>query len=157
MIDIKGYEGLYAITEDGKVWSYRTKKFLTPKDTNDGYLQVKLCVKGNQKYMYIHRLVADAYIPNPDGKPQINHIDENTKNNCVSNLEWCDSQYNNNYGKHNSKIADSKNKPVICIETGIIYKNGIEAAKAYGLSSSQIYGVLNGRCKTAGKYHWKRV
>lgn len=157
MKDIKNYEGLYAITEDGKVWSYRSKKYLTPKITKDGYLQVKLCIKGEQKYKYIHRLVAEAYLENPDNLPEINHKDENQQNNTLTNIEWCDRTYNNNYGSHNKNVSNSMSKAVKCVETGIIYKNGVEAGKAHGLSPMQIYDVLRGKCKTAGKYHWERV
>ena len=68
MKDIKGYEGLYAITSCGKVWSYRRKKFLKLRADQDGYLLVNLYNKGKPKGCLVHRLVAEAYIPNPEGK-----------------------------------------------------------------------------------------
>ena len=82
MKDIRGYEGLYAITSCGKVWSYRRKKFLKPGVIQGGYLNVVLTNKdGQQKNHRVHRLVAEAYIPNPEGKEQVNHKDENKYNN----------------------------------------------------------------------------
>jgi hypothetical protein len=77
MREIPNYEGLYAVTSCGKVWSYRSKRFLTPRKSKKGYLTVLLCNKGNMREFKIHRLVADAYIPNPDNLPQVNHKDEN--------------------------------------------------------------------------------
>ena len=91
MVDIYGYEGLYAVTEDGKVWSYKRKKFLRPADNGHGYLTVSLHKDGNKKTQKIHRLVANAYLPNPSGLPEVNHIDENRANNNISNLEWVTS------------------------------------------------------------------
>ena len=86
MKDIKDYEGLYAITEDGRIWSYRSNRFLKPY-VRKGYLRVKLYINGVEKDFSIHRLVAFAYLPNPDNLPEVNHKDENKQNNCVDNLE----------------------------------------------------------------------
>jgi hypothetical protein len=91
MEDIKGYEGLYAVTSCGRVWSYRSKKFLKPKEDKNGYLSVGLRLNGKQDRRYIHRLVAEAYIPNPAALPQVNHKDEIKSHNYINNLEWCDA------------------------------------------------------------------
>jgi hypothetical protein len=74
MKDIKGYEGLYAVTENGEVWSYKTNKFLKASDNGFGYLFVCLCNNGKSKKYKVHRLVAEAYIDNPDNLPAIDHI-----------------------------------------------------------------------------------
>lgn len=94
MKDIPGFEGRYAITSCGKVWSYHSKRFIKPYIVGNGYLAIRL----DGKNYRIHRLVATAYIPNPDELPCVNHKDENKQNNCLQNLEWCDVKYNNNYG-----------------------------------------------------------
>lgn len=90
---IKGYEGLYYITEDGRVYSSIQNKWLKTW-VNSGYLVVNL--QGRKSL--IHRLVAEAFIPNPDNLPVVNHKDENKLNSSVNNLEWCTYEYNNNYG-----------------------------------------------------------
>ena len=96
---IKGYEGLYYITEDRKVYSSIQNKWLKPNNDTKGYPSVKL--QGKRKL--IHRLVAESFIPNPDNLSQVNHKDENRENCHVDNLEWCTPKYNINYGFHNDR------------------------------------------------------
>ena len=150
MKDIKDYKGEYAITRDGKVWSYKRKKFLKPRLVG-GYHQVVLCKDGKKKDLYIHRLVAEAYIPNPDNLPQVNHKDEDKSNNCVENLEWCDAKYNINYGTRTKKIS----KPVYCEELDRTFKSQVEAARELGLKQCNIVSCCKGRYKTTGGYHWR--
>ena len=115
---IKGYEGLYEISNKGRVKSlaryykafgYRKiiieEKIMSPVESPQGYYQIGLSKEGAKKHVQIHRLVAQAFIPNPQSLPFINHKDENKKNNCVDNLEWCTPEYNVNYG---SGIARAK-------------------------------------------------
>lgn len=154
MKDIQGYEGLYAITSCGKVWSYRKKIFLKPKLSN-GYQQVNLCQDGKKKTVYIHRLVAAAYIPNPLNLPEVNHKDENKTHNYINNLEWCDRQYNCNYGTHNDRVAKANHKPVLCIELNTTYESVSQAAKELGVFQSAISLCLTGKRKTTGGYHFK--
>lgn len=96
--DIQGYEN-YQITDDGRVWSKITNKWLKATDNGWGYLKVNLYKNGKMKCCRVHRLVANAFLPNPENLPQINHKDEDKTNNNVSNLEWCDRAYNINYRK----------------------------------------------------------
>ena len=110
MKDIVGYEGLYAITEDGQVWSYRRQIFLKLKTQTCGYTQTTLHKDGVRKQFLVHRLVALAFLPNPNNLPEVNHKDENKKNNHVSNLEWCDRNYNMSYGNISQKISDGVRK-----------------------------------------------
>lgn len=131
-----GYEGLYAVTEDGRVWSYKRNKFLTPVSNGKGYLQVCLSKDGKVKRHYVHRLVAEAYIPNPDNLPQINHKNEIKKDNSVGNLEWCDNQYNIDY---------SLSKPIRCVETGEVFNSIMDCARKYNLQNGNICSVLKGR------------
>lgn len=107
MLDVKGYEGLYGVTKDGKVYSYISNKFLKPGVERGGYLCVILCKNGKKKHYKVHRLVAMTYIENPNNYPHINHKDEDKTNNNVSNLEWCTAKYNNNYGTKLKRQAKS--------------------------------------------------
>ena len=155
MKDIIGYENLYAVTEDGQVWSYKSKKFLKPFDNGHGYLYVSLLKNNQRKNCRVHRLVAEAFLPNPNNKPQVDHINRNRRQNNVSNLEWVSSSENN---KRSRKKGLSKPvTEVLCVETGIIYKSQTEAARAIGIHPYGISNVLNGKQKTAGGYHWTRV
>lgn len=158
MKDIKNYEGLYAITEDGKVWSYKRQKFLSPKINKLNRMSVMLC-KGNDSHkMYsIHRLVAQAYIPNPDSLPEVNHKDENPMNNSVSNLEWCTGTYNVNYGTRNDRCGQPSRKPVYCVELDKTFISLREAAKAINVRPAAISHCLIGNSKICGGYHWRYV
>lgn len=120
--DIKNYEGLYQVSNLGNVKSVdryvyagdnSNHKYQHIKEHNlklnggDKYIQVSLCKNGKIKAVLVHRLVAEAFIPNPDNLPCINHKDENPKNNQAENLEWCTYKYNNEY---NGRIAKCKHK-----------------------------------------------
>lgn len=102
--DIKGYEGLYQVSNLGRIYSCRYDRIRKP--SGNKYLHVVLCTNNNPKSMLIHRLVAEAFISNPGNKPQINHIDGDTTNNMVDNLEWVTAQENINHAyKQLNKIA----------------------------------------------------
>ena len=114
---IKGYENLYEISSRGRIKSVdryvkgrygnlRFQKGGIRKTTcnSRGYPAIALCKDGKYKMFNIHRLVAKAFIPNPDNLPEINHKDENKENNCVDNLEWCTRKYNMNYGTTQYRI-----------------------------------------------------
>lgn len=93
--DIEGYVGRYQITTWGRVYSIDKKMFITPQETKKGYLRVDLINEnGMRKHYKVHRLVAKAFIKNPDNKPQVNHIDGNKHNNSISNLEWVTDEEN---------------------------------------------------------------
>lgn len=111
---VEGYEGLYEISSLGRVKSlwFGKEKILKPMKTKYGYLRVALFRDGKGKFLLIHRLVAEAFIPNPKRLPEINHIDEDKTNNAKSNIEWCSRRYNINYGTHNEKVAAALSKPV---------------------------------------------
>lgn len=95
---IPDYEEFYLISSKGKVKSLRTNKVLRESQTGSGYNHVTLCVNKIKKSYMTHRLVAQAFIPNPNKYPEINHKDENKLNNCVENLEWCTKSYNERHG-----------------------------------------------------------
>ena len=120
---IEGYEGLYEVSNLGRVRSldmyvkvgygnYRLHKgkVLSPTKNKNGYLKVNLYCNGKQKTIDVHRLVTEAFLPNPDNLPQVNHKDENKTNNRVENLEWCDVKYNLSYGTARIRERDTKIK-----------------------------------------------
>lgn len=117
-----GYEGLYEVSSYGRVrgldrFDGRNKitgKILSVNYEKNGYCSVALSKYGNMKRHKIHRLVAQAFIPNPDNLPQVNHKDENKENNRVENLEWCTAKYNINYGNRLVKLLNTK------IEKGMV-------------------------------------
>ena len=113
MKDVKNYEGLYAVTSCGKIWSYKYKKFLKPKCEKNGYMRVYMRQVSTWKRLdkYVHRLVAEYFIPNPEGKKCINHKDCNRSNNHIDNLEWCTHKENNEQTiKLKHMIRDSAGK-----------------------------------------------
>lgn len=153
MRDIKGYEGLYAVTSCGKVYSYRRNKFLKPQKQLTGYLMVQLKKDDKTKNCYVHRLVAEAYLDNPDRLPEVNHKNEDKTKNHVSNLEWCTRSYNLNYGTRISQYY----KAVYCVELDKTFNSLKEAAQAFNLAYTNLSACLNGRLKTFAGYHWKYV
>ena len=115
--DIKGYEGLYKVNDKGNVKSLNYNKTGVEKELKQsinthGYCFVEL--SGRTKL--IHRLVADAFIPNPDNMPQVNHKDENKLNNCAENLEWCTATQNANYGTNRARISKTRKCSKRCKE-----------------------------------------
>lgn len=157
MKDIKGYEGLYAITSCGKIWSYRRKKFLKSYIAGAGYEYVSL-IKDNKKKNYrVHRLVAEAYIPNPDNLPEVNHKDEVKTHNWVNNLEWCDKKYNVNYGTRNEKLRMAKSRKIYCKELDKVFESQKVAAKELGLDQGNISRVCRGIHSHTGGYHFEFV
>ena len=168
--DITGYEGKYQVSNLGRVKSlnYRRTgkdKVLKQLKNPQGYLAATLYRDGKSKKFLIHRLVAQAFLPNLDELPEINHKDENKKNNCVDNLEWCTSKYNKNYGGHTERrILTLKSngkhcKKVKCIETQQVFSSCREASLWCNVTPQSLYCALKGRNRTtrAGGYHWEYI
>lgn len=106
--DIEGYEGLYQVSSEGRVMNVRNGKLKIFYYGTGGYKRVMLW-KGNKSKNYpVHRLVAKAFIPNPDNLPQVNHKDECHTNNVVENLEWCTLAYNLSYGTRVKRIIEKE-------------------------------------------------
>lgn len=150
--DIDGYEKSYQVSNLGNVRSVErigenNRKYpmqMLKKRLNwKGYPKVCLNKHGHKKIFSVHRLVAKAFIPNPDNLPQVNHKDENKENNNVNNLEWCTAGYNNNYGLRNKKVAKKLGKPVIAIRLvdgkREWYRSTCEAGRKIGTSQSNIW------------------
>ena len=135
--DIFGYEGMYQVSDLGRV---RSKKYgywrvMRFGKNHKGYLHIGLCRNGKQKKFYVHRLVAQAFIPNDDeSKTQINHINEDKTENKVSNLEWCTAQYNNTYNDlHLRKKNVKRHKLKDLYDPNISIRQNIEIFRAHGV------------------------
>lgn len=161
--DIKDYEGRYQVSNMGNVMSLNynhtgKKRLLKPKKEKNGYLRVQLWQEGKLKQCYIHRLVAQAFLENPHNLPQINHKDQNKENNIVSNLEYCSSEYNNNYGTRTERQAEKLSIPIFAIDctTGLIeeFVSAMEASRQLKVNRSGIVNCLKGRCKTYKGFQW---
>ena len=111
------------------------------------------------KRMYVHRLVAEAFLSNERNSPQINHKDENRKNNSVSNLEWCDAKYNLEYGSRSGRVTRALSKPVLQVsKSGKViarFLSAMEAGRRTGIRQGSISHCCNKERKTAGGYRWE--
>ena len=151
--DIKDYEGLYQISNHGRIKSLnKTKGRIRKQSIQRGYHYIWLSKNSKGKMYIVHRLVAQHFIPNPLHLPEVNHKDENKLNNRVDNLEWCDAKYNSNYGTRNKR----KSKPIQCIETGIIYWGARELERQTGILHNNIAKAIRNNT-IAGGYHWQYV
>ena len=162
--DIEGYENLYQVSNLGRVKALgnggsKNSKFSSERILKTceikGYLRVTLSKDGKQKQYSVHRLVAQAFLQNPDNLPQVNHKDEDKTNNRVDNLEWCSAKYNNNYGTRIQRITEKKSKQVLCVETGKIYPSLRQAERELGISHNNISAACRGIQKTCGGFHWR--
>ena len=140
--DIKGYEGRYQITDDGKVWSCLTNRYLKPKADKDGYFIVCLMdAIGKRHYERVHRLVALMYCEKQEGCNVVNHIDSNRQNNHYSNLEWTTVKGNTIHGYIYGSVAEAQKKATEAArikntKTILIYKNNRILCEAYGLNEA---------------------
>lgn len=160
---IKGYEGLYEVSNTGKVKSLggkRTKKYesILKQVKTNCYLQVTLCKDGKIKNCRVHRLVATAFLHNPENLPEVNHKDENKENNRVDNLEWCSRKYNNNYGTLRERMVKKLSKPVLqYTKTGEFIRewSSTHEVGKNGFRQGNIVNCCNGKLKTAYGFIWK--
>lgn len=177
--NIKGYEGLYQVSNLGRVKSldrYMNNKhgtktlkkgriLINSLVKRTGYLRVSLSKNGKFISKSIHQLVATAFIPNPNYYDQINHKDENKANNCINNLEWCDSKYNNNYGNHSLKISltrkknqkGSKKVYQYDLDNNFIkvWDSTREVARIFNINNCAISRCCRGKQKTSCGFVWK--
>ena len=177
--DIKGYEGRYQVSNLGRVkslarkkgWCIAKQRMLTLWEQHKGYLVADLADgKGHRKHRQVHRLVAEAFIPNPENKPQVNHKNGDKHDNRVENLEWI-TNYENHIHKVYSLGVNSVRpvKKILCVEENKVFESVHKAAiylgkpNAYSTIASAARGaeyIINGKTyhkKMAYGYHWRYV
>lgn len=136
---VEGWEDRYMVSNTGKVYSKLSNLIKKTAYTNDGYEVIMLARNGKQFGTFVHRLVAKAFIPNPDNLPIINHKDENPSNNNVDNLEWCTYSYNNTYNNVHIKNSEKMERPVYQYDSNGNFVNKYnsvrKAAKLIGIKS----------------------
>lgn len=173
--DVKGYEGLYQVSNLGNVYSTKTAKILKSQISGKGYKTVCLHKNNVPHTNQLHRLIAQAFIPNPNNYPQINHIDGNKTNNNINNLEWCDQSYNikeayrlglmprYRSGSFVKKHNRNKLVPILQYDLQGNFVKKWDSIKGASLSfanisnhpQNNISGVLQNRRKTAFGYIWR--
>lgn len=160
--DIDGYPN-YQVSNMGRVKSLNYKltgkeKIMNICNGGSGYLKICLSKDGKRKQYFIHRLVAQAFIPNPNNLPQVNHRDEDKQNNSVENLEWCDAKYNMNYGTCIKRISESKYKPICQFsKDGTLIKiwdGAKQAADELNIDCQHISDCCRCKRETAYGYKW---
>lgn len=162
--DVAGYEGLYQVSDLGRVKSLRSGKIMSLSfSRKTGYKSVILYRDGMGRTYGVHRLVAIAFCPNPDGLNEVNHKDECKVNNRAENLEWCTHQYNVNYGTMrltNERRAAKQSKPCIQLKDGVEiarYCSTAEAARQTGFALYSIQSCLKGYQKQTHGYQFEYV
>ena len=154
--DIAGFEGFYKVSDKGRIYSVERKdsrghrrrgRILKPTYDTDGYLRVTLCKNGKHKTKKVHRLVAEAFIPNLESLPHVNHMDEVKDNNELSNLEYCTHKYNMNYGTLIERTAQANSKKVKAtnIKTGeVLTFNSAKEAGSEGYGKGEVSKACRG-------------
>lgn len=163
---IEGYPN-YQISNYGNVKSlnFGKEKILKQKMDRNGYFLVGLSKEGKKKHYLVHRIVASAFIPNPNNLPIINHIDEVKTNNCANNLEWCTQKYNINFGTTKERISKTlkgkilHQKPIVQLtKSGLIigvYESASQVERELNINHTTISKCCNGKRKTCGGFKWK--
>ena len=158
--DIKDYEGHYQVSNLSRVKSIKfgKERILKPVTDRHGYLLVGLWKNNKQKTYKVHRLVAEAFIPNPYNLPQVNHKDENPLNNNVNNLEWCNSKYNCNFGTRIERISKRRSKTVLQydLEGNFIreWKSSAECGRN-GFNQGHVAACCQGKLKKHKDSIWR--
>lgn len=154
---VVGYEQQYMVSKNGFVRSHKRKepKVLVSAETDDGYLRVRL----NGTWKQVHRLVLKTFNPNEKADVlQVNHINENKKDNRLENLEWCSPKDNANHGTRNARMSEAKFKPVEQLSNGKViamFNSLKEAEEKTGVGYPGISACCHGRQKTSGGYAWR--
>lgn len=156
--EICGFEN-YMVSNRGRIFSKKNNRIIKPTPDQKGYLRISFYENGKGNTQKVHRLVAAAFIQNEMNYPQVNHIDEDKKNNCVDNLEWCDNSYNRYYGTAAERTAkanlncETTSRPVRCVDTGEIFPSIREAKRRTG--ADNIFYCCAGKRNTSNGYRWE--
>lgn len=165
--DVVGFEGLYCVSNMGRCASLRSgeMRLINPRKNPAGYMRIAIHVRPMNKQFMVHRLVAETFIPNPNNLPFVNHKDENTSNNSVDNLEWCDRRYNNTYGTALSRAHETRKKNGHArtvyqydLDGNYIaeYSSAYKAFQETGVNKAVLYGCLVGDKISAGGFFFVR-
>ena len=168
--DVKGYEGLYQVSNMGRVKSLGRKdrfgrvikeRILEPAVTHNGYMRVGLHVDGKRKMLRVHRLVCEAFHENPDNKSEVNHVNEDKTDNRACNLEWSTRTENCNHGSRNERVAKALSKPIgqFSLDGKLIkvWQSACEARRQTGFDQGYVGAVARGKFKQAYGYIWKYI
>jgi NUMOD4 motif/HNH endonuclease len=176
--DIVGYEGLYQVSNEGEIrsldrivsytdslgrnYNRKVKGRIRKQGTVNGYRVVNLCTEGKMVGAYVHRTVAQAFLPNPDNKPQVNHKDEDKRNNHVDNLEWMTAEENHEYGTAIQRGLETRQNMMLAqysLDGALIniWNGASEAAKVLGKSRKEIAAVARGYKAHAYGYTWAYI
>ena len=158
-VKIEGFEN-YEVSNLGKVRNIKSGRIIKPSLNKNGYLRIWLCENNKKKYLYLHRIIATAFIDNSEEKPCVNHIDENKTNNDLSNLEWCTERENAIHGTRTKRAAEKHFKKVIQLDLNENVLNEFESMKQAeqetGVFARNISSCCSGKRKSAGGYKWMK-
>ena len=157
---ISGFEGLYEVSNLGRVKSLpratTSGRILKSSSNGMGYQHIVLTKNGKQKDFYVHRLVAEAVLPNPENLPEVNHKSEDKTDNRVENLEWCTKDYNLKYGTAQQRSLEHQHS--VTVTNGVLTFNSLkEAAKYFNVGKTAICNCLKGRTQTCCGFSWSYV
>ena len=158
-VEIEGFEK-YEVSNLGRVRNIKSGRILKPHLNHNGYLKHHLYKHNKLKELFLHRIIAIAFIDNPEEKPQVNHIDENKLNNDLSNLEWCTVRENLIHGTRTKRVAEKLSQKVIQLDLNdnVLneFESMVQAGQETGVSRSNISSCCNGKLKSAGGFKWRR-
>lgn len=158
-VKIEGFEN-YEVSNLGKVRNIKSGRILKPHLNENGYLRYFLCENNKKKNLFLHRIIATTFIDNPEGKPCVNHIDENKLNNDLRNLEWCTAKENNIHGTRIKRIAEKLSQKVIQLDLNDnilnVFESMHQAERETGIPNGNINLCCNGKRKSAGGFKWRK-